>query len=150
MSDGKDKFAAMMSATADVDLALSSFHPRAELVTPDRTPAVPRVPAIDYHNHLDSLDPESVLRVMDECGVERVVNITMQVGERAVEALKRFHSVSPERFCTIAWMDWTGIDRDDFIRLSLDRLERMVELGASGIKFWKDLGLSVRDRGGEL
>jgi predicted TIM-barrel fold metal-dependent hydrolase len=145
-----DKFVAMVTAKASVDLALSDFHPRSELVVPDRTPTLPRFPAIDYHNHLDSLEPASVLRIMDECGVERAVNITMQVGDQAIDVLKHFHRAAPERFATIAWMDWSGIERDDFAQISLDRLERMVNAGACGIKFWKDLGLSVRDASGKL
>jgi len=153
MSPETDKFVAMVSARVEVDLRLSDFRPRSELVTPDRTPLQPRFPVIDYHNHLDSMSPESVLRVMDDCGVERIVNITMQVGERAIEILRTFQAASRERFSTIAWMDWTGIDkadRDDFVQLSVGRLERMVEQGACGIKFWKDLGLTVRDGSGEL
>jgi predicted TIM-barrel fold metal-dependent hydrolase len=50
-------------------------------------------------------------------------------------------------------MDWTGVEgRDfkDFVSVSLVRLERLVEHGAVGFKFWKDLGLSVRDASGEL
>jgi predicted TIM-barrel fold metal-dependent hydrolase len=150
MNAENDRFAAMMSAKVDVDLRLSDFHPRSELIAPDRTPLKAKFPAIDYHNHLDSMDPASVLRVMDECGLERVVNITMQTGDAALEMLRRFQSASRERFATIAWMDWAGVEREDFVRLSCDRLERMVELGACGIKFWKDLGLSVRDGRGSL
>jgi predicted TIM-barrel fold metal-dependent hydrolase len=150
MTQGIDPFAAMVAATAKVDLCLGDFQPRSELMTPDRTPSRPRFPAIDYHNHLDSMEPGAVLRIMDEAGVERIVNITMQVGDRALETLLRLREASRERFATIAWMDWTGVERDDFIDVSLDRLERMVEHGACGIKFWKDLGLSVRDASGEL
>ena len=150
MTQGIDPFAAMVAATAKVDLCLGDFQPRSELITPDRTPSRPRFPAIDYHNHLDSMEPGAVLRIMDEAGVERIVNITMQVGDRALDTLRRLREASRERFATIAWMDWTGVERDDFIRVSLDRLERMVEHGACGIKFWKDLGLSVRDASGEL
>ncbi len=51
---------------------------------------------------------------------------------------------------TIAWMDWSGIERNDFVAITLDRLERQVERAAIGLKFWKDLGLSVRDRSGML
>lgn len=145
-----DKFVAMVSAKADVDLRLSDFHPRSELIAPDRTPSRPRFPAIDYHNHLDSMHPDAVLRVMDECGVERVVNITMQTADAAVEMLRKFRAASRDRFATIAWMDWNGVERTDFVSLSLDRLQRMADEGACGIKFWKDLGLSVRDAGGEL
>jgi predicted TIM-barrel fold metal-dependent hydrolase len=150
MTAEMDKFVAMVTAKAEVELPLSAFHPRAELVGADRTPAKSRFPAIDYHNHLDSLEPGDVLRVMDECGVERVVNITMQTGDRAVETLRKFRSATAGRFATFVWMDWAGVETDDFVQVSLDRLERMVELGACGIKFWKDLGLTVRDGRGEL
>jgi hypothetical protein len=150
MAGGNDRFVAMVSAKAEVDLALGDFCPRSELVTPDRTPILPRFAAIDYHNHLDSMEPEAVLRIMDECGVERVVNITMQVGDAALEVLERFRGSSCRRFATIAWMDWAGVDRDDFVQQSLGRFERMVERGACGIKFWKDLGLTVRDGSGAL
>ena len=47
-------------------------------------------------------------------------------------------------------MDWSGIERSDFVQLTLDRLERLAEHGARGIKFWKDCGLTVRDASGAL
>ena len=150
MNSGGDKFVAMVSATAQVSLPLSDFHPRSSLVTPDRTPQRPRFPAIDYHNHLDSTDPREVLAVMDACGVEHVVNITMKVGETAHAILDRFHRAAPERFSSIGWMDWSGIERHDFVALTVDRLHRLVEHGACGIKFWKDLGLTLKDSDGRL
>ena len=111
---------------------------------------MPRFPVIDYHNHLDAQSPQAVLRIMDACGVEKIVNITMQTGQAAIETIDRFHGAAADRFATIGWMDWSGIERADFTQLSLDRLERLVEHGACGIKFWKDLGLTVRDAGGTL
>jgi predicted TIM-barrel fold metal-dependent hydrolase len=110
----------------------------------------PRFPVIDYHNHLDAQSPEAVLRIMDACDVEKIVNITMRTGDAAIESLKRFQRCAPDRFAFIAWMDWEGIERDDFVQLTLDRFERLVEHGACGIKFWKDLGLTVRDAKGAL
>jgi predicted TIM-barrel fold metal-dependent hydrolase len=148
--DNSDKFVAMVTATASVSLPLSDFHPRSMLITPEHLPERPRFPVIDYHNHLDALDPNDVLRIMDACGIERIVNITMQTGDAALSITDKFRHAEPSRFSTIAWMDWSGLDRDDFITLTLDRLERQVERGAVGLKFWKDLGLTVRDRFGNL
>jgi len=145
-----DKFVDMVSATAQVSLPLSDFQPRSSLVTPDRTPEKPRFPVIDYHNHLDSTDPKEVLAVMDACGVEHLVNITMQTGAAAHAILDRFHSAAPDRFSSIGWMDWTGIERSDFVAVTVDRLHRLVEHGARGIKFWKDLGLTLNDSDGKL
>lgn len=146
----EDKFLAIVNAKAEVDLRLSEFAPRSQLKVAAHVVQQPRYPVIDYHNHLDSLDPREVLGIMDSCGVERIVNITMRTGEAAHEVIDRFNRAAPERFAAIGWMDWSGIERGDFVRLSLDRLERLVEHGARGIKFWKDFGLSVRDTTGGL
>lgn len=146
----QDKFVDMVSAVAEVDLPLSHFEPKTMLVMPEHIIEKPRFPVIDYHNHLDSQEPESVLKIMDRCGIERVVNITMKTGDEALAIITRFHSVAPDRFATIGWMDWSGIERRDFPKVAVDRLEKLVEHGACGIKFWKDLGLQVRDESGTL
>jgi predicted TIM-barrel fold metal-dependent hydrolase len=91
-----------------------------------------------------------VLAIMDACGIERIVNITMHTGDEAVAVIHRFHSAAPERFSTIGWMDWSDIEKPDFFRKSVDRLERLVEHGACGLKMWKDLGLTVRNASGQL
>jgi len=149
-SGQQDKFQAMVTATARVDLNLTDYQPRSMLVTAAHSVERPYVPAIDYHNHLDSLDPRAVLTIMDACGIERIVNITMRTGDAALAVLHRFHAAAPERFSTIGWMDWNGIERPDFFVKSVDRLERLVENGACGLKMWKDLGLTVRDASGQL
>lgn len=145
-----DKFVDMVTATAEVDLRLSDFHPRSCLCTPVHVVERARFPVIDYHNHLDSMEPREVLAVMDWCGVEHVVNITMQVGQKALDMMDKFHAAAQDRFSTIGWMDWTGVERPDFVQVTLERLERMIEHGACGIKFWKDFGLTLRDAKGAL
>jgi predicted TIM-barrel fold metal-dependent hydrolase len=146
----KDPFVAMVTAKAEADLRLCHFEPRTQLKTTTHLIERAQFPVIDYHNHLDAQSPREVLRVMDECGIEKIVNITMQTGQAAIDSIHRFHREAPDRFATIGWMDWSGVERSDFTKLSLDRLERLVEEGACGIKFWKDLGLNVRDASGEL
>ena len=146
----EDRFVAMVTAKAEVDLKLSDYEPVSMLQTAQHDLQKPICPAIDYHNHLDSLDPKDVLKVMDACGIERLVNITMQVNDTAIEILHRYHSAAPDRFATIGWMDWSDLHATDFVQRSLDRLERLAEHGAVGIKFWKDLGLLLRDPSGAL
>jgi predicted TIM-barrel fold metal-dependent hydrolase len=140
----------MVTAKAEVALPLSDFHPKAMLVTPASDVRRPKFPAIDYHNHLDAQEPEAVLRIMDECGIERVVNITMQVGDAAIAMLEKYKKASAERFATYGWMDWSDVKAPDFVERSLQRLERLAKHGACGIKFWKDLGTSVRTADGKL
>ena len=85
-SDGRinDNFMAMVTAKAEVTLPLSDFQPQSTLVTAEHHVERARFPVIDYHNHLDALDPVEVLRIMDACGIERIVNITMKVGDEAL------------------------------------------------------------------
>src|SRR5262245_47302163 len=96
----EDAFVAMVTAKADVDLRLGDFRPRWMLVTPVHDIQRAKFPVIDYHNHLDAQDPAAVLKVMDECGIERVVNITMRVGDEGFAVIRRFHSSAPGRFAT--------------------------------------------------
>jgi predicted TIM-barrel fold metal-dependent hydrolase len=146
----KDPFVAMVTAHAEVDLKLSDFHPRSMLAAPTHEIRKPKFPVIDYHNHLDAQEPRDVLRVMDECGIERIVNITMHTGEKALEMIRRFHSAAPDRFATYGWMDWSDVQSPGFFQRTLDRLEQLVEHGACGLKIWKDLGTKVQDADGTL
>jgi sugar/nucleoside kinase (ribokinase family)/predicted TIM-barrel fold metal-dependent hydrolase len=145
-----DPFVALVTARAEVDLPLGRFQPVATLVTPEHTVEKPRFAAIDYHNHLDAVEPEDVLRVMDACGIDRIVNITMKTGDDALQMIRKFRAADANRFSSIAWMDWSGVERPDFAAKTRAWLERAVERGAKGIKFWKDLGLRVRDGEGRL
>ncbi len=145
-----DRFVDLMRAEAETDLRLSDFRPRTALRTAVHAIEQPRFPVIDFHNHLDSMNPKDVLAVMDRCGVEHVVNITMQVGQRALDIMDCYHGTAPDCFSSIGWMDWSGIERDDFAELTIDRLHRLIEHGACGIKFWKDFGLTIRGGDGEL
>src|SRR5260370_35707485 len=91
-SQSEDKFLALVSAKAEVDLRLSDFAPRSMLVTPVHHPKRPCFPAIDYHNHLDSQDPPVVLTLLDECVIERIVSITMHVRKEALVPVKRLRN----------------------------------------------------------
>lgn len=153
MSNGaksEDPFVAMVTARAEVDLRLSDFHPRSMLVAPEHEIRRPKYPVIDYHNHLDAQEPREVLRVMDGCGVERIVNITMCTGEKALAIIDKFHSADRDRFATYGWMDWSDVQSPGFFQRCVDRLERLVERSACGMKIWKDLGTKVRDTDGSL
>lgn len=149
-TEERDKFVALVTATAQVTLPLGEFQPQSMLATPEHHIERARFPVIDYHNHLDSAEPGDALRVMDACGVEKIVNITMKTGDAALRMIDKFRSADAQRFATIGWMDWSGIEKTDFVERSCAFLERLVERGAVGIKFWKDLGLTVRDGSGAL
>lgn len=146
----QDKFVAMVTAKAEVSLPLGRFQPRSTLVTPVHLPQRARFPVIDYHNHLDALNPSDVLHVMDACGIEHIINITMKTGDDAVAMIDKFRAVDASRFSAIGWMDWSDVAHPDFVDRTLRRLDRLVSHGAKGIKFWKDFGLTVCDAEGTV
>ncbi|MGB7070399.1 MAG: amidohydrolase family protein [Pyrinomonadaceae bacterium] len=149
METEQDKFIAMVTAKAEVDLPISQFAPRTTLAVPMHEIKRSKFPAIDYHNHLDAQDVGDVLRVMDECGVEKCVNITMSVGVEAFEMHRKFKDFARDRFDTYAWFDWTDLHEDRFWERCVERVEKFVEAGFVGIKIWKDLGLTLNDNDGE-
>lgn len=147
--DPQDKFVAMATATAEVDLKLTDFQPVSMLIAPTHNIERASIPVIDYHNHLDAFEPREVLPIMDACNVEHIVNICMRPGLGAMEIIEKYAPFS-DRFTIMGWMDWTGVEKPDFVRKSVETLERLAERGICGIKFWKDLGLTVRDASGEI
>ncbi len=146
----QDKFIEMVTARADVDLPLSDFEPRSMLRVPVTNVDRARFPVIDYHNHLDAQDPAAMLRVMDDCNVEKIVNITMYTADDAIGIHRKFKSAAPDRFETYAWFDWTDLHTHGFWSRSVERLERYADEGFVGIKLWKDLGLTLREPNGDL
>jgi predicted TIM-barrel fold metal-dependent hydrolase len=146
----KDAFIEMVTAKASVDLRLSDYHPRSMLVVPEHEVLRPRFPVIDYHNHLDAQDPGRVLEIMDECGIEMIVNITMRVGREALDMIHKYHSAAPDRFRTYGWMDWSDLQTSEFFLRAGERLEDLVAHGGCGLKLWKDLGTSLSDADGKL
>lgn len=146
----KDAFIEMVTAKASVALRLSDYHPRSMLVSPEHEVGRPRFPVIDYHNHLDAQDPRNLLRIMDECGIEMIVNITMRVGREALDMIAKYHAAAPGRFATYGWMDWSDLPSPGFFQRAVDRLEELAEHGVCGLKLWKDLGTSLRDETGKL
>jgi predicted TIM-barrel fold metal-dependent hydrolase len=146
--DERDPFVSMMTAESKVTLSLSDFAPESMLRVPEHSIQRPKFPAIDFHNHIDGMEPMEVLRIMDACGIEHLVNITMKPGIDGIESLTRLQAASPGRFSTIAWMDWRDLHEDGFFDRSVRRLEQCVAAGAIGMKIWKDLGLRLRDRDG--
>ncbi len=79
--NSQDKFIAMVSAKANVTLPIkrlsSSLHVAHHAAHGGESHA--DFPVIDYHNHLDAQDPAEVLKVMDACGIEHIINITMKL-----------------------------------------------------------------------
>src|SRR5258708_31243682 len=103
--DERDPFVSMMTAESKVTLNLSDFAPQSMLRVSEHSIQRPKFPAIDFHNHIDGMEPAAVLRIMDACRIEHLVNITMKPGTDGMESLNRLRAAAPGRFSSILRMD---------------------------------------------
>jgi predicted TIM-barrel fold metal-dependent hydrolase len=140
------------------DLPLRDYQPvpmvrRALADLPLRPPA----PMIDAHNHLGRWlrsawtvpDVGELVDMMDELGIEAIVNLDGMWGDELDANLDRYDRAHPGRFATYARWDarWFELGAWDELAAQLtDAFHR----GARGLKVWKDLGLHLRDDAGEL
>ena len=148
--------------THDLDLhglPLRDFVPEPTLVVPEHHPQRSVVPAVDVHNHLgrwhrgDWTVPSvpELVRVMDECNVATIVNLDGCWGEELEANLERYDRAFPGRFLSFCRVDWSQCaTSDDWGTSFAASLRDSVARGAGGIKLWKDVGLHVRDRDGDL
>jgi len=140
-------------------LPLIAWTPRSQLSA--QATAVPRarVPAIDIHNHLgrwlsdgewmiDNVD--ALLTVMDDHRVETIVNLDGMWGEELEANLDRYDRANPGRFLTFCQLDLALLAEPGGERMLRESLDDSAARGATGLKVWKNLGLTVRDGSGAL
>jgi len=142
-------------------LRVVDWHPVSQLRAPATDVRRTAVPAIDIHNHLGRWltegdwpdgpwmieDVPALVAVMDECGIETIVNLDGMWGDEVTANVARYDAAYPGRFLTFCQLDWTLIDDPAVLIASLDD---SVARGARGVKVWKNLGLTVRDASGSL
>jgi predicted TIM-barrel fold metal-dependent hydrolase len=135
-------------------LLLRDYRPQPALRVHGSEPTQLAVPAVDAHNHLGRWlhptggwmveDVGALLAVMDEVGVETVVNLDGRWDEELEANLDRYDRAHPGRFLTFCHASWERALRDG-ASVEVERLRRSREAGARGLKVWKDLGLGVCD-----
>jgi hypothetical protein len=143
---------------ADIrELKLKDWQPRSMLVTKVHVVEKPRFPVIDIHNHLhwgkDYLTPDRVnryLKELDEAGVVTCVNLDGGWGDRLKETIAALDQAHPGRFLTFAWINFDGIDDDNWSARETKQLEESFKAGARGLKFFKQFGLGFRHKDGTL
>jgi hypothetical protein len=139
--------------------ALADYQPRSSLTIPAHHTPRAAVPAIDVHNHIGRWlsrdggwmqpDVDGLLAQMAAVNIRALVNLDGRWGSELEQNLDRYDRAHPECFATFCHVDWQLVGEDRFDALP-DSLLASVAVGARGLKVWKDLGRSVRDRQGRL
>lgn len=115
--------------------------------------AAARGPVIDSHTLITPLDEpiDSALKLFDRVGVVKFCNKNGGfLGSRAYAATLRIQHRLKERFAFFVNVSWDGVEQPEWGPHEAERLEREVRQGAKGIKFFKAMGLGVRDAAEKL
>jgi len=140
----------------DGELRLLDWKPVSQLVVKETRVLKPKYPVIDIHNHLGGslgeLSEEQTrkyLAEMDRAGVVRCVSLdAYSRGDVYKEHLRISRSVSKDRFILFFAPDFSRIGEPDFGISEAKKLEEAVKMGCRGMKIFKELGLTLRDKTG--
>jgi len=137
-------------------MLLEEFDPISMLVTKKTFVKQARFPVLDTHNHLDDdygggwihKSVEEITSAMDDVNIRTIIDLDGGWGERILQKhIKHLKNSMPERFILfggINWEEWKTFG-NRFPEWAASRMRVQSRWGASGLKIWKNVGLTVRD-----
>ena len=143
-------FSACAQATEKMDF--EKYNPASTLVVPENKVTKSKFPFIDVHNHqfnMPSMDLSTLITDMDKLNMAVMVNLSGQSGNTIVQSVKNINGNYPKRFIVFANVAFNGIGENGWAEKSAKQLEEDVKNGASGLKIYKSLGFSVKDKDGK-
>jgi len=99
---------------------------------------------IDAHTHIDPPAIDLALRIMDQNGIEAIVDLKAEAAGRLDAALEAQRNY-PDRLIVFGGVDFEGIGTPGFGQQAAAAFEASVGRGVRGLKINKRLGLHVRD-----
>lgn len=115
-----------------------------------------KFPVVDMHNHSQwdgvwqVTDIPALLQVMDAVGVVGRVDLDGGTRDRLRQHLAVFRRSRPDRFAVFASCEWEHyLQFSDFGERFARDFEDGIKQGAEGLKLWKELGLTIKDRDGK-
>lgn len=131
------------------DIRLLDFKPKPMLVVKETKVEKAKFPVIDCHNHLRRVinagaDIEELIKIMDECNVQMVVDLDGYPGGQFEKSLRTLKEPYPDRFLVYTRIDWTNLDDPGFAEQMAKKIEEDVKKGAQALKIRKELGLEIQ------
>jgi predicted TIM-barrel fold metal-dependent hydrolase len=134
-------------------MSIEDYEPKSTLVVPQHPVPRARYPFIDVHNHQDTdLSAEAVakmVREMDSINLQVMVNLSGGQGAELERGVANLKGRYPKRFAVFANLDFSGIDDPGWGDRAAAQLAEDVKHGASGLKIFKNFGMTVKDRQGK-
>lgn len=127
------------------------YDPPSQLVVPEHKLTKAKFPFIDVHNHqfgMADQNLQALLTDMDKMNMAVMVNLSGSTGDALKRALNNVTSTAPKRFIVFANVNFDGIGENGWTERAVKQLEADVKNGANGLKIYKSLGLSIKDKSG--
>ena len=166
-SAAADDDSALLDGSEGRELLLRNFRPRSMLKTEHHELTRARFPVVDVHTHFgfrlrgshEQLD--EFVRVMDANNIALCVSLDARLGPDIDEHLDYLWKKHADRFVVFAHVDWMGdgkpddpatwdCQRDDFVHRVVQYLADARKRGVSGLKVFKQFGLSYKNADGTL
>jgi predicted TIM-barrel fold metal-dependent hydrolase len=128
------------------------YDPVSTLVVQEHVVTKSKFPFIDVHNHqwsMPSGDLSPLVTEMEKLNMGIMVNLSGGSGQKLKQSIANIKKNFPGRFLVFANIDFDGIGTARWTEKTVNQLTEDVKAGASGLKIFKNLGLSVKDNSGK-
>lgn len=142
---------ALLCAQADTTMSFEEYEPRSTLVVPENPVRSAKYPFIDVHNHqwrMAEQDLETTAQRMDSLNMAVMVNLSGRSGERLRAMVENIDRQAKDRFLVFANINFNDFGAEGWTEKTVVQLENDVRNGASGLKIFKNLGLTANDQDG--
>lgn len=129
-----------------------TYNPPSTLVVPAHQYTRSKFPFIDVHNHqfrMPDMDLGTLVAEMDKLNMKVMVNLSGQSGESIRKSVANIRQHYPGRFIVFANADFRNVEDPGWGEKAANQLAEDVKNGASGLKIYKNLGFSVKDKNGK-
>ena len=130
-----------------------AYDPPSTLVVPEHPLQRAKFPFVDAHSHhwnMDKQDLSQLIREMDSLNMRIVVNLSGRGGAALKAMMDNIKKYGYEkRIALFTNISFNGIDEPDWAANTVKQIEYDVANGAKGLKIFKNLGLSVKDKNGK-
>ncbi|MGB2347669.1 MAG: amidohydrolase family protein [Flavobacteriaceae bacterium] len=130
---------------------IEDYEPKSTLVVPETLLTRAKYPFVDVHNHQFDMplkDLSKLTMEMDRLNMGFMVNLSGFRGLYLQQSLKNVQENAPTRFGLFLNIDFEAIDEADFAVKNIELIQKAVADGVIGLKVYKSLGLTDRDRDG--
>ena len=138
-------------ADAQQRIDFEKYNPAPTLVVPQHKIIKAKFPFIDVHNHqydMPKMDLNTLTLEMDKMNMQVMVNLSGGNGLQLKNAVINARQNKPGRFIVFANIDFKGVGEDGWGNKAAAQLGEDVKNGANGLKIFKNLGFSVKDKNG--